>query len=74
MNEIPLRESQAQALARSVVVACEQVGDAMPSAGDYDELGDVPPEAWEAVADRALQLWTAATAAAGVAGSGETDA
>jgi hypothetical protein len=72
MNEIPLQPNQAQALARSVAAACERVGDAMTAAGDYDDLDDVPREAWEAVAEGALKLWTAATAAAGVAESGET--
>jgi hypothetical protein len=72
MDKTPLQANRAQALVRAVAAAGERVGDAMTAAGDYDDLDDVPREAWETVAEGALKLWAAATAAASVAEGGET--
>ena len=52
-------------LAQAVSTAGERVGQALTAASRSRESASVPHEAWQAVADAALQLNEAATTAAG---------
>ena len=57
-------------LARAVSTAGERVGQALTAAGDGHDSGRVPREAWLALADAALNLYGAASAAAADAEGG----
>ena len=60
-------------LAEAVVRAGERLGQVMNEAGDLHALGAVPREKWNAIAEAALKLWEAATAAAEGARAGDRD-